>query len=120
MIANHAIAQTPCFTVGTADDETSTSGDWINDGNWNGTSPGCDISTADRTVEVDVDMTVQDTNCPTLAISGESAALQVVNSSTLIIEGDLDITGESVCIYIEAGSNRKARSLSNCKVCYQY
>ncbi len=104
LIANYAIAQAPCFVVGTADDETSTSGDWTNDGNWNGTSPGCDISTTNRTVEVDVDMTVQDTNCATLTMSGESTALQLVNNSTLIIEGDLDLTGEFVCIYIEAGS----------------
>ena len=46
LVVNILIAQTPCFTVGTADDETSTSGDWTNDANWNGTSPGCDISAA--------------------------------------------------------------------------
>jgi len=104
LLATKLIAQTPCFTVGTADDETSTSGDWTNDANWNGTSPGCDISVASQKVEVDVDMTVQDTNCATLTISGESAALQVVNSSTLIVEGDLDLSGESACLYVESGS----------------
>jgi len=93
-----------CFTVGTADDETTGTGDWTVGSNWGGTSPGCDINSQDQTVEVDVDMTVQDTNCATLTISGQDAALQVVNNSTLTVEGDFESAGEGVCIYIESGS----------------
>ncbi|MGK7390933.1 MAG: T9SS type A sorting domain-containing protein [Candidatus Cyclobacteriaceae bacterium M2_1C_046] len=94
-----------CFNIGTADHESSATGDWSNDANWVTTSPGCDISAQGQTAEVNVDMTIFSASCPTFTMSGESSGLQIINNSTLTVEADFNSAGEGVfCIYVQAGS----------------
>jgi hypothetical protein len=95
-----------CFTVGTASTSTTTSaGDWTVGGNWSSGSPGCSINGENDEIEVNVNMTLQNTSCGggTLTMTAKTN-LQVVSNSTLTIEGDLNLNGEEICIYVQAGS----------------
>lgn len=89
-------ARAQCFSVGTADYGTSTAGDWTDNNSWVGSSPGCNVGESD--VEVDIDITLQSTSCSGngLRITDESAKLNVVNNSTLTIEGDLELDDKDV------------------------
>ena len=103
---NYCLSQ--CFTVGTAGTGTTTSpGDWTVGGNWT-SSPGCGITGENEEYEVRDDMTLQDTSCSggNLSMTAKTS-LQVVNNSTLIIEGNLQLNGEEICIYVEVGSTLK-------------
>ncbi len=95
-----------CFTVGTASTSTTTiAGDWTTGSNWDSGSPGCSINGEDDEIEVNVDMTMQDTGCSggNLSMTAKTS-LNVVSNSTLIIEGDMNLAGEEVCIYVQSGS----------------
>ncbi len=96
-----------CFTAGTGDDEASTKGDWTNNSSWVGSSPGCNVSISNREIEIDIadTITVQSTSCSGngLRISGESAKLQVLDGSTLFIEGDFRL-GDKICLYVDSTS----------------
>ncbi|MCP4458053.1 MAG: hypothetical protein GY816_08530 [Cytophagales bacterium] len=79
--------------------------DWTVGGNWSSGSPSCSINGEDDEIEVNVDMTMRDTGCSggNLSMTAKTS-LNVVSNSTLIIEGDMNLAREEICIYVHAGS----------------